>query len=52
MKLKKTVKDWFNGLTADCYEAAIQKLVKRYKCLNIHADYVEKLFKVCSNDVK
>jgi hypothetical protein len=41
-KLKKTVKDWFNGLAADFYDAGIQKLVTRYKCLNLHADYVEK----------
>jgi hypothetical protein len=26
-KLKKTVKDWFNGLAADLYDAGIQKLV-------------------------
>jgi hypothetical protein len=26
-KLKKTVKDWFNGLAADFYNAGIQKLV-------------------------
>jgi hypothetical protein len=24
---KKTVKDWFNGLAADFYDAGIQKLV-------------------------
>jgi hypothetical protein len=29
-KLKKTVKDWFNGLSADFYDAGIQKLGTRY----------------------
>jgi hypothetical protein len=51
-KLKKTVKDWFNGLAVDFCDGGIQKLVTRYKCLNLHGDYVEKLFKVWSNDVK
>jgi hypothetical protein len=41
-KLRKTVKEWFNGLAADFYDACIQKLVTRYKCLNLHGDYVEK----------
>jgi histone-lysine N-methyltransferase SETMAR len=42
-EVKKTVKDWFNGLAADFYNAGIQKLVARYdKCLNLHGDYVEK----------
>jgi hypothetical protein len=41
-KLKKTVKNWFNGLAADCYGAGVQKLVTRYdKCLDLHGDYVE-----------
>jgi hypothetical protein len=41
--VKKTVKDWFNGLAADVYGAGIQKLDTRYdKCLNLHGDYVEK----------
>jgi hypothetical protein len=42
-EVKKTVKDWFNGLAADFYDAGIQKLVTRYdKCLNLHGVYVEK----------
>jgi hypothetical protein len=42
-EIKKTVKDWFNGLMADFYDAGIQKLVTRYdKCLNLHGDYAEK----------
>jgi hypothetical protein len=42
-EVKKTVKDWFNGLVADFYNAGIQKLITRYdKCLNLHGDYVEK----------
>jgi hypothetical protein len=48
----KAVKDWFNGLAADFYGVGIQKLVTQYNCLNLHRDYVEKLFKVCSNYVK
>jgi hypothetical protein len=52
-EVKKMVKDWFNGLMADFYDAGIQKLIIRYyKCLNLHGDYTEKLFNVCSNDVK
>jgi hypothetical protein len=49
----KTLKDWFNGLAAYFCDAGIQKLVTRYgKCLNLHGDYVEKLFTVCTNHVK
>jgi hypothetical protein len=52
VEMKKTVKDWFNGLAADFYDADIKQLVIRYdKCLNLHGDYVEK-FNICSNDVK
>jgi hypothetical protein len=51
-KLKKMVKDWFNALATDFHGPDIQKLVTRYKCLNLHGDYVEKCIKVCSNDVK
>jgi hypothetical protein len=51
-EVKKTVKDWFSGLVADFYDAGIQKFVTRYKCLNLHGDYVEKLLNVCSNYVK
>jgi hypothetical protein len=50
--MKKTVKDWFNGLEAYFYYAGIEKSVTPYKCLNLHADYAEKLFKLCSNNVK
>jgi hypothetical protein len=39
--VKKTVRDWFNGLVVDFYDAGIQKLGTRYdKCLNLHGDYV------------
>jgi hypothetical protein len=48
--VKKTVTDWFNGLVIDFYDASVQKLVT--KCLNLHMDYAEKSFKVCSNKVK
>lgn len=42
-ELKKTVKQWLNGLTAKDYEKGILKLVNRYdKCLNVNNDYVEK----------
>jgi hypothetical protein len=41
-KLKKMIKDRFNGLAADFYGPDIQKLITRYKCLNLHGDYVEK----------
>jgi hypothetical protein len=42
-EVKKMVKDWFNGLATDFYNADIQKLVIRYDgCLNLHGDYVEK----------
>jgi hypothetical protein len=37
----KKVTNWFNGLAADFYDAGINKLVTRYKCLNLHGDYVE-----------
>jgi hypothetical protein len=34
-EVKKTVKDWFNGLVAEFYDAGIQKLFTLYdKCLN------------------
>jgi hypothetical protein len=41
-EVKKTVKDWFNGLAADLYNAGIQKLITQHKCLNLYGDYVEK----------
>jgi hypothetical protein len=40
-EVKKTVKDWFNGLAAGFCDAGIQKLVTGYKCLNLCGDYVE-----------
>jgi hypothetical protein len=50
---RQTDRDWFSGLAADFYDADMQKLVTQYnKCLNLHGDYVEKLFDVCSKDVK
>jgi hypothetical protein len=46
-EVKKTVKDWFSGLVANFYDTGIQKLVTQYnKCLNLHGDYVEKLWSV------
>jgi hypothetical protein len=52
-EVKKTIKDWFSGLAANLYTAGIQKLITQYyKCLELYGDYVGKLVKVCSNDVK
>jgi hypothetical protein len=56
-EVKKTVKDWFSRLAAHVYDAGIQKLITRYKCLNYYGDYAKKkiyiyIFTVCSNDVK
>jgi hypothetical protein len=34
-EVKKMVKDWFSGLSADIYDAGIQKVVTQYEtCLN------------------
>jgi hypothetical protein len=34
-EVNKMVQDWFTGLTADFYDAVIQKLIIRYhKCLH------------------
>jgi hypothetical protein len=41
-QVKKMIKDWFSVLAADFYDAGVQKLVTRYKCLNLHRNYVEK----------
>jgi hypothetical protein len=47
------VKNWFSALAADFYDTDMQALVTRCdKCLNLHGDYVQNWFKVCSNDVK
>jgi hypothetical protein len=40
--VKKSVKDLSNGLAAVFYDAGIQKIVTRYKCLNLHSHYVKK----------
>jgi hypothetical protein len=40
--IKKMVKDWFNELVADIYDAGILPLITRYKCLHLQGDYVEK----------
>jgi hypothetical protein len=42
-KVKKTVKDGFNGPVAEFYDVGINKLVTLYDtCLNLHGDHVEK----------
>jgi hypothetical protein len=47
-EVKNMVKDWFNKLAADFYNAGIQKLVTRYnKFLNLHGDYEEKCYLYC-----
>jgi hypothetical protein len=39
----ETVTGWLNGLSADCYDEGIARLVQRLdKCLNWNGDYVEK----------
>jgi hypothetical protein len=41
-EVKKTVKNWFNGLVADFCDPGIQKLISQYdKYLNLHGDFVE-----------
>ena len=40
--LKDAVVTLINNQTATWYEEGIQKLVPRYKCLNVKVDYVEK----------
>jgi histone-lysine N-methyltransferase SETMAR len=43
--VKKMDKDWFSGLAADFYNTGMQKLVTQCnRCLNLHGNYVEKLF--------
>jgi hypothetical protein len=40
---KKMVKDWFDGLAADFYDAGDLKLITQYdKCWNLYGDCVEK----------
>ena len=40
--LQHAVVDWLNSQAAVWYEEGINKLVSRYKCLNVQGDYVEK----------
>jgi hypothetical protein len=41
-KVKEAVSMWFASQVASFYNAGIQKLVPRYKCLNNGGNYVEK----------
>jgi hypothetical protein len=51
--IKAMVKDWFNELAADFHIANTQRLITQYdRCMNLHGDYVEELFKVSTNDEK
>ena len=40
--LQHAVVDWLNSQAVVWYEEGINKLVSRYKCLNVQGDYVEK----------
>jgi hypothetical protein len=41
-EVKEAVNTWFASQAASFYNAEIQKLVARYKCLNNGENYVEK----------
>jgi hypothetical protein len=41
-KVKEAINTWFASQAASFYDAAIQKLVPRYKCLNNGGNYVKK----------
>jgi hypothetical protein len=41
-EINKAVNAWFALQAASFYDAGIQKLVPRYKCLNNRENYVEK----------
>jgi hypothetical protein len=50
---KNMVKDGFNELAVNFYDAGMQKLITQYhKGMNLLGDCVEKLFKDSGNDVK
>jgi histone-lysine N-methyltransferase SETMAR len=40
-KVKEAINMWFASQAASFYDAGIQKLVSRYKCLNNSGNYVE-----------
>ena len=49
--MKGAVKEWLNGVTADGYDAGIQKLATGCdKCLNVGGYCLEILLTVCNND--
>jgi hypothetical protein len=41
-QVKEAVNTWFASQAASFYDAEIQKLVPRYKCLNHGGNYIEK----------
>jgi hypothetical protein len=41
-KVKEVINTWFASQAASFYDAGIQKLLSRYKCLNNGGNYVEK----------
>jgi hypothetical protein len=41
-ELMEGVKTWLSSQAADLFDAGINKLIPRYKCLNSDGDYVEK----------
>jgi hypothetical protein len=45
--VKEAVNTWFASQAASFYDAGIQKLVPRYKCLNNGGNYIENKCKVC-----
>jgi hypothetical protein len=51
-EVKKMVRDWFNGMAADFYNASIQKLITQYECLNFYGDYSRNDLRSDSNTAK
>jgi hypothetical protein len=49
-KVKEAVYMWFASQAASFYDAGVQKLVPRYKCLNNGGNYVKKQCTVCTSN--
>jgi hypothetical protein len=41
-ELMDGVKNWLHNLAAPFFDEGLQKLLSRYKCLNVDGNYVEK----------
>jgi transposase len=41
-ELMDGVNDWLHNMAAPFFDEGLQKLVSRYKCLNVDGNYVEK----------